>query len=340
MMENINCCKPFRDNKKHCSSKRRKVSNSMIEEFVSKHCTITLNTIMYVCDSCRLYSYRHEPVESVQQLAPSDNEMPDLEEIPSAASLVSASTQHSDLPDDLRNQNVEEFNKGISGINVSPIAIRELRSDNYRQEKDSKIVESIRKQLFDHPPQNESEEVQTVNAKAGAFDEIINKLKAKFTEPNCSRDDKIRILSILPKSWSISMTMKEFNVNKHTVLLAKELVMEQGVLAVPSKKCGRPLDPDIKHEVLQFFNDDDISRTMPGQRDYVSTRTNSGREQVQKRLLLSSLRETFLRFQEVSKHQISFIYQQTKIIHGTQKYHCFIPITENKIAAKIVSTDK
>lgn len=116
--------------------------------------------------------------------------------------------------------------------------------------------------------------------------------------------------------------------------------MEQEVLAVPSKKCGRPLDPDIKHEVLQFFNDDDISRTMPGQRDYVSTRTNSGREQVQKRLLLSSLRETFLRFQEVSKHQISFIYQQTKIIHGTQKYHCFIPITENKIAAKIVSTDK
>ena len=77
------------------------------------------------------------------------------------------------------------------------------------------------------------------------------------------------------------MTVKEFNVNKHTVSLAKEFVKEQGVLAVPNKKCGRPLNPDLKREVLQFFNDDDISRTMPGQRDYVSIRTDSGREPVQ-----------------------------------------------------------
>ena len=33
------------------------------------------------------------------------------------------------------------------------------------------------------------------------------------------------------------------------------------------------------------------------------------------------------------------IYQQTKMIQGTQKFHCFIPITEIKIAAKLFSTD-
>ena len=360
MMENYHCCRPFRDNGKICSSKRRKVTDSMIEHFVSKQCVIPVNTTMQICDSCRLYSYRHVPVKSAQQLAPIDNEMPDnttaslatsgndlkgiplatsrydLEEIPSAASLVSTSSRHSNLPDDLRNQNVEVFNKGISGINVSPIAVRELRSDNYRQEKYSKIVEGIRKQLFDHPPQNESEEVQTVKSKAAAFDEIINKLKEKFSQPNCSRDDKIRILSILPNSWSVTMTMKEFNVNKYTVSLAKELVEEQGILAVPNKKCGRPLDPEIKREVLQFFNDDDISRTMPGQRDYVSTRTNSGREQVQKRLLLSSLRETFQRFEEVSKHQISFsLFAALRPNHckllNTSGYHnvCVCTIHEN-----------
>ena len=268
MMENVHCSRPFRNHVKHCSSKRRKVTNSMIEKFVSKQCAITVNTTMYVCDTCRLY--RPVSVESAQQLAPSDNEMSDyttaslatsgndLEEIPSAVSLVSASSQHSDLPDDLRNQNVEIFNRGISGIKESPIAVREVRSDNYRREKYSKIVEGIRKQLFDHPPQNESEEVQTVKAKAAEFDEIINKLKAKFAEPNCSRDDQIRILTILPNLWSVPMTVKEFNVNKHAVSLAKELVKEQGVLAVPNKKCGRPLDPDTKREVLQFFNDDDM----------------------------------------------------------------------------------
>ena len=35
----------------------------------------------------------------------------DLVEIPSAASLLSASSQHSDLANDLRNQNVEVFIK-------------------------------------------------------------------------------------------------------------------------------------------------------------------------------------------------------------------------------------
>ena len=34
------------------------------------------------------------------------------------------------------------------------------------------------------------------------------------------------------------------------------------------------------------------------------------------------------------------IYQQTKTIQGTQKYHCFILITENKIAEKLFSTNK
>ena len=106
---------------KTCSSKRRKVTDSMIEHFASQQCAITVNTTMHICDSCRLYSYRPVSVESAQQLAPSDNEMPnyttastatsrhDLEEIPAAASLVSTSSRHSNLPDDLRNQNVEVF---------------------------------------------------------------------------------------------------------------------------------------------------------------------------------------------------------------------------------------
>ena len=95
------------------------LANSMIEKFVSKQCAITVNTTMYVCDTCRLY--RPVSVESAQQLAPSDNEMLDyttaslatsgnhLEETPSAASFVSASSQHSNVPGDLRNQNIEVF---------------------------------------------------------------------------------------------------------------------------------------------------------------------------------------------------------------------------------------
>ena len=125
-------------------------------------------------------------------------------------------------------------------------------------------------------------------------------------------------------------------MNKHTISLAKELVKEQGVLAVPNKKCGRP---DIKREELQFFNDDDISRTMPGQRDYVAIGTDSRREQVQKRLLLSSLRETFQRFEEVSKHRISFIVHCELL--NTSGYHnvCVSTIHEN-VASMLHSLQK
>ena len=70
-MGNYHCCRPFRDNGKTCSSKRRKVTDSMIEH------VIPVNTAMQICDSCRLYSYRHVPVKSAQQLAPIDDEMPD-----------------------------------------------------------------------------------------------------------------------------------------------------------------------------------------------------------------------------------------------------------------------
>ena len=76
-MEKYHCCRPFRDNGKTCLSRRRKVTDSMIENFASKQCAITMDTTMHICDSCRLYSYRPVSVESAQQLAPSDNEMPD-----------------------------------------------------------------------------------------------------------------------------------------------------------------------------------------------------------------------------------------------------------------------
>lgn len=81
---------------------------------------------------------------------------------------------------------------------------------------------------------------------------------------------------------------------------AKKLANEKGVLSTPHSKCGPSLSEDVKNQVLEFYNDDDISRTLPGERDYVSVSEDGKRQHIQKRLLITSLRETFNRFKEIN----------------------------------------
>lgn len=67
---------------------------------------------------------------------------------------------------------------------------------------------------------------------------------------------------------------------------------------MPRPKSGHGLSDALVEQVTIFFNDDDISRVMPGQRDYVSVVADGVRQAKQKRLLTMSLRETYLHFKE------------------------------------------
>lgn len=315
-MSKYHCCKPFHDTVKRCSPKLRVLTDQIIEKLNSVECKVHLDTSLKICDTCRLHAYRPckrvVPEDLEKLAAPSSVPVPgnsenleipstsryELEEVPlSATSLVSTTSQDSDLPDYAKSHNIELFNSGISGINVSPISAKQFQNVTYRRIKYSNIMAGIRKNLFSLPQDEDDEELQALRTKAAAYDEIISKLKEKFIEPDCSRFDKIRILTVLPDSWSVQKIADTFETNKYIASQAKVLAAQHGVMAVPENKSGNPLDPAIKNEVLQFYDDDDISRPMPGQRDYVSVKKDNGkRQQVQKRLLLSSLRETFNRY--------------------------------------------
>ena len=65
----------------------------------------------------------------------------------------------------------------------------------------------------------------------------------------------------------------------------KELVREKGVLGIPDLKRGHALT----EQTVCFYESDDISRVMPGKKDYVSVRLGEGRVHVQKRLVLCKL---------------------------------------------------
>ena len=79
---------------------------------------------------------------------------------------------------------------------------------------------------------------------------------------------------------------------------AKQLVNDKGVLSSPDPQPGHCLTQTTVHVVVSFYNHDSSSRMMPGKKDFVSVKGDHGREHVQKRLILSNLKELYQDFKQ------------------------------------------
>lgn len=97
---------------------------------------------------------------------------------------------------------------------------------------------------------------------------MIRQLKEKF-HSTTSRSERMRVLTVLPQSWSTRNVAKVFGVSSYLVTKAKQLVAEKGILSSPNPKGGMTL-PVRTEEVKNFYLCDDISRIMPGKKDFVS----------------------------------------------------------------------
>ena len=73
----------------------------------------------------------------------------------------------------------------------------------------------------------------------------------------------------------------------------KHLVKESGILATPNPKLSHHIDHQTALQVCQFYESDEISRLMPGKKDFVSVKQGERRVQEQKRLVLSNLKELY-----------------------------------------------
>ena len=94
--------------------------------------------------------------------------------------------------------------------------------------------------------------------------------------------------------------MEFFQASNHMVSTARRLKQNHGILPeVSALSKGKPLTPHIKQAVVHFFEDDNISRLCPGQRDCISVRdTDGSRQMKQKRLVLGNLKEIYQKFKE------------------------------------------
>ena len=177
------------------------------------------------------------------------------------------------------------LNEVLHLLGASPISKRKIQrhGNSYRQKKLKGILDCLSKKLGVNPsPDSESE--------------IISQLKEKF-QSTTKRSELVHILTVLPKSWSVQRIMKEFGTSKRMARRAKDLVDEKGILSTPNTKIGKCL-PDATVQLLQdFYTSDEVSRAMPGKKDYISV---GRKEHRQKRWILCNLKEAYEQFK--AKH--------------------------------------
>ncbi|KAL7298729.1 hypothetical protein TKK_0008483 [Trichogramma kaykai] len=115
-----------------------------------------------------------------------------------------------------------------------------------------------------------------------------------------NKDERIFLLTLSPKFWSQNDIIREFNCTEREARTAKSLASESGILTYPPKKKGNKTLPiETETIVKSFYERDDVSRMMPGMKDYICIKTDDGqRIHEQKRLLLGDLGDLYSQFKK------------------------------------------
>lgn len=199
----------------------------------------------------------------------------------------------------------DTLNTSLSQLDCSPLKLHEIKKSSrvsYGKRKlkeiSDKVGESVAK-VLDVPVGNLFESKRHCPDKCKACDDmndLVSGLKAKI--PHSTRNEKLKLLTLAPQSWSIDTVVKEFGVTHYLAKKARNLKKTKGLLADPERKLGHGLPDDEVKLIEDFYQDDEFSRQCPGQKDYVLIRTEQGKIHTQKRMLLVNLKELYIEFKK------------------------------------------
>ena len=125
------------------------------------------------------------------------------------------------------------------------------------------------------------------------LDDLMVQIKDKL--PSCDYRTKIQILILTLDSWSRNFAADFFGVSEKLVRRAREVKIQNGILALPERKSGRTLLITVTDAVHDFFENNEHTRLMPGRKDFVSIKSNFHK---QRRLLLCNLKEACIAFKQ------------------------------------------
>ena len=83
------------------------------------------------------------------------------------------------------------------------------------------------------------------------------------------KSEQLQILTVLPQSWTRKWIQAEFGGSDYMAWRSKQLVREKGILLSSNPKAGPSLPSETVKLVIDFYESDEISRTMPGKKDFI-----------------------------------------------------------------------
>ena len=140
--------------------------------------------------------------------------------------------------------------------------------------------------------------------KSEDLDRLMGLIKDKLVVS--TNEEEVKLLTLVPESWTIREAQYFFAVSQSMVRKAKSIRKEKGLLPNIDKRKGRSLSDEIVESVIKFYENDEYSRMCPGKKEFVSVKINGHKEHKQKRLLLLNLKELHIEYKNKTNNQIGF----------------------------------
>ena len=188
-----------------------------------------------------------------------------------------------------KDEAIFHLNESLKYIGDSPLKKQKISHTKYSKSKLQKISTSLKDKIFEQKESPESDQDDE--------QELLDNLKNIFSNTK-DRNSKLKILTLLPLSWSVSKIQSHFYASKHMIQTAKGLAREGKIMCTPEKKKGKSLPQSTVKLVTDFYESEEVSRMMPGKKDFVTIRKGVTKEQIQKKLVLCNLSELYRNFKD------------------------------------------
>lgn len=126
---------------------------------------------------------------------------------------------------------------------------------------------------------------------------MFEKLK-KISELQANDPLRVKILTLVPDRWTSKKIAEEFGTTVHYARIARRVLENEGIFGEVPKNWDKPLSNETITKMKLFYNSDKVGRIVHGRKDSVSMKVNDVKENVQKRLMLLSLKELYTIFRE------------------------------------------
>ena len=230
----------------------------------------------------------------------------------------------SDDPDLSRSNALDMSEIILETLNMSPWNLHGMKRSQKEQVMNRKIgqvqkkLQPIFAEALDVETESENPFITEEAAMAADMRALLEDVRAKILATKEYRK-KIQLLTLIPKSWSISRAAEYSGATEYMVRKANALRDGQGILSEPKVYSRSKISQETHNLVRAIYEDDEYSRLMPGQKYCV---TVNG-VKFQKRLMLVTVKELFRIFKKTrTKHRSPV--GTLQLIYNPNRIHTYI----------------